>query len=288
MEYNVYPLNNKLYSGAERKKGITVGGEDYIIKFRKKTRFGNRNNHISEYLGCRIIESLGFEVQKVFLGTYNGEEIAAIRDFVGENQQFVAFNDVGESSIDEDREKFKYSYDDITQILYANNKLQDAERTVRQFWKIYISDALLGNFDRHGGNWGFIKENNTYSLAPIFDNGSCLFPNLTDEEEMKRIMNSQDETEKRVYTFPTSQILLNNRKSSYYEVISSLAYVECNEALKSIYKRFDYSEISSIVDNTKFISEIQKEFYKHIIMHRFNLIIKSSYERLMGNEKTSN
>ena len=46
-------------------------------------------------------------------------------------------------------------------------------------------DALLGNFDRHGANWGFIKEDNKYTIAPIFDNGSCLFPNLVDEEEMK-------------------------------------------------------------------------------------------------------
>ena len=33
-------------------------------------------------------------------------------------------------------------------------------------------DALLGNFDRHGANWGFIKEDNKYTIAPIFDNGS--------------------------------------------------------------------------------------------------------------------
>lgn len=133
MEYNIYPRNDKLYSGAERKIGITIDGEDYIIKFRKKTAFGIRNNHISEYLGCKIIESLGLKVQSVYLGTYDGEEIVAIRDFVKANQQFVAFNDVGESSIDEDREQFKYSYDDITKILYANNKLDDPAETIRQF-----------------------------------------------------------------------------------------------------------------------------------------------------------
>lgn len=202
MEYNIYPKNNKLYSGAERKIGITVKGEDYIIKFRKKTAFGIRNNHISEYLGCKIIESFGAEVQEVYMGTYDGEQIVAIKDFVKQNQQFVAFNDVGESSIDEDREKFKYSYDNITQMLYANNKLDDPAETIRQFWDMYIIDALLGNFDRHGGNWGFIKENNLYSLAPNFDNGSCLFPNLTDEDEMQSIINDAKETEKRVYTFP--------------------------------------------------------------------------------------
>ena len=46
---------------------------------------------------------------------------------------------------------------------------------------MYIVDAFLGNFDRHGANWGFLKKNNKYSLAPIFDNGSSLFPQMIDE-----------------------------------------------------------------------------------------------------------
>lgn len=284
MDYSHYPVNNKIYSGAERKIGITIEGRDYIIKFRKRTRFGIRNNHISEYLGCRIIESLGFNVQKAFLGTYKEEPIVAIMDFVEENQQFVAFNDVGESSIETDRDKFVYSYEDITKILYANNKLDDPRKTVGQFWEIYILDALLGNFDRHGGNWGFIKESNVYSLAPIFDNGSCLFPNLTDEDEMTKIINSMEETDRRVYTFPTSQILLDGRKSSYAQVIGSLAYQECNEALQTVCNRFELNKITDIIDQTKFISDIQKAFYKHIITNRYEKILLKSYERLMPNE----
>ena len=285
MEYNIYPRNNKIYSGAERKIGITIHGEDHIIKFRKKTEFGTRNNHISEYLGCKIIESFGLKVQSVYLGTYDGEEVVAIKDFVNKDQQFVAFNDVGESSIEEDRETFQYSYEDITKALLANNKLQDPRVTVRQFWDMYILDALLGNFDRHGGNWGFVKENNVYSLAPIFDNGSCLFPNMTDEDEMQKIIGSREETEKRVYTFPTSQILLQGQKSSYYEVISSLAYPECNAALKRMFRQFKPEKIERIFDNTQFISDIQKEFYKHMTMQRFRLIMEESHERLIENEK---
>lgn len=288
MEYNIYLKNNKNYSGAEKKIGIIVNGEDYIIKFRKKTQFGIRNNHISEYLGCRIIESIGMQVQKTYLGTYNGEEIVAIKDFVNPGEQFVAFNDVGESSIEEDRNMFTYSYDDITKILDVNNKLKNPSKTVQQFWELYIIDALIGNFDRHGGNWGFIKKNNIYSLAPVFDNGSCLFPNLTDEDEMNNIMKNDDEIKKRIYNFPTSQILLNGKKSSYYEVISSLKYSDCNKALKKIYNSFDYDEIVKIINNTKFISEKQKEFYKLIILKRFNMIIMYSYERLMEIEKTCN
>ncbi|MFA7502402.1 MAG: HipA domain-containing protein [Anaerovoracaceae bacterium] len=288
MEYNIYPRSNRIYSGAERKIGITIEGEDYIVKFRRKTEFGTRNNHISEYVGCRIIGSFGMKVQEVYLGTYNGEEVAVIKDFVGKGQQFVAFNDVGESSIDEDRSRFQYSYDDITEILRANNKLNDPTETVRQFWNVYILDALLGNFDRHGGNWGFLKENNIYTIAPVFDNGSCMFPNMTDEDEMRKIMDSEEKTNERVYTFPTSQILLDGKKSSYYDVINSLAYPECNHALKRMYMRFDRNKIENIVENTEFISDVQKKFYKHMLRYRFQLILEESYERLIESEKTCN
>ncbi len=285
MDYTNYPVNMKIYSGAERKIGITVGSEDYIVKFRKKERFGIRNNHLSEYLGCRIIKSLGFNVQEVYLGTYKSEIVVAIKDFVGEGQQFVAFNDVGESSIEENRDEFTYSYEDITKILLANNKLKNPSETVGQFWEIFIIDALLGNFDRHGGNWGFIKENNEYTLAPIFDNGSCLFPRLTDERDMKSIIESPEETKKRIFEFPTSQILLKGKKSSYYDVINSLAYPECNKALKTVYQRYDFDKIKNIIDNTLFFSATQKNFYKHMIEQRYIQIIKKSYERFESNEE---
>ncbi|MCK5732312.1 MAG: HipA domain-containing protein [Tenericutes bacterium] len=279
MDYSIYKTNMKIYSGAEKKIGVTIQGEDYILKFPKNTRFGRRNNHISEYIGCRIFASFNIEVQETYLGTYKEEIIVAIKDFVGANQNFVAFNDVGESSIEEDKDRYTYSYTGITEILLSNNKLENPKETVKMFWLLYVIDALLGNFDRHGGNWGFIKENNIYRLAPVFDNGSCLFPNLTDEDEMQSIINSEEETNKRIYTFPTSQILLNNRKSSYYEVINSLKYEECNEALETVFKNYNQNLINKIIDKTKYISDIQKAFYKHIIKARYTKIIKNSYER---------
>lgn len=281
MEYGLYPRNNKMYSGAERKFGITIENQDYIIKFRKKTQFGKRNNHISEYIGCRIFRSLGMDVQEVYLGTYKHEEVVVIKDFISENQNFVTFNDVGESSIEEDRDKYTYTYQGIMDILYNNNKLKDPINTVEMFWKLYVVDALIGNFDRHGGNWGFIKENNIYTLAPVFDNGSCLYPNMVDEDEMRKVINSEYETNKRIYKFPTSQIRLDNKKSYYFDVISSLKYKECNKALIHVVQHFDIKKIETIITNTKFIGEIQKEFYLHMIKERYNKIHKYSYDRMM-------
>lgn len=93
------------------------------------------------------------------------------------------------------------------------------------FWQMFIADSLLGNFDRHNGNWGFLidEENKTIEFAPIYDCGSCLYPQLTDEK-MKEIINNQDEIDNRVYVFPNSAIKHKDKKINYYQYISSLEY----------------------------------------------------------------
>lgn len=285
VDFSKYKLSGKYYGGTERKIGISIDENDYMIKFQKRTAFGKRNNHISEYIGSHIFELLGLDVQETYLGYYNGEEVVACRDFNSKGTQFVPFNDIGESTLEHDRETYQYDYNDIMQMLRDNSKLTNVNDTISLFWDIYIIDALLGNFDRHGSNWGFLKVKNRYSMAPVFDNGSCLFPNLTDEDEMQSIINSKEETEKRVYTFPTSQIKVNGRKSSYYDVISSLQYPECNDALCRIYERFDMRDINELLEKTIFISEIQKHFYKHMISTRYHAILEQPYEKLRGDNK---
>ena len=52
------------------------------------------------------------------------------------------------------------------------------------FWDMFIADALLGNFDRHNGNWGILVDEakRTAEIAPIYDCGSCLYPQLAPEK----------------------------------------------------------------------------------------------------------
>lgn len=280
IDFSEYELNGKYYGGSERKEGISVDGENYMIKFQKHTAFGKRNNHVSEFIGSHIFEICGFETHKTYLGYRHGEEVVACKDFNVQGKQFVPFNDVGESTLDQDKETYQYDYEDIMEMLRDNSKLTNVKETISMFWRIYIMDALLGNFDRHGANWGFLKEDNKYTIAPIFDNGSCLFPNLVDEAEMEEIMKSEVETDKRIYKFPTSQIKLNGRKSSYFEVINSLQFEECNEALRYVVAKLDMNKAEKLINETPLISETQRLFYKHILTARYDKILLSSFEKL--------
>ncbi len=280
-DFSNFRLSNIRYGGSERKLGILINDEPYMLKFQKVTRFGKRNNHLSEFLGSHIFEILGFDVHETYLGTYKGEAVVACKDFVTNGYEFVPFNDVGESTIETDKEKYQYTYKDIISLLKKNQKITNIDETISIFFEMYIVDALIGNFDRHGANWGFLKKDNKYKLAPIFDNGSCLFPQLLNEDEIKFILNDQKEINERIYRFPTSQIKLGEGKSSYFEVISSLKFEECNKALVKIYSKVDLNKINDLIDTLN-ITKVHKDFYKLMIEERFNKIIKYSYNKLNG------
>lgn len=282
MDYSQYPLSGKMYGGSEKKIGIVINDERYIVKFQKDSLTGLRFNHVSEYLGSHIFALLGFKAQETYMGTYNNRHVVVMKDFLTDGAQFVPFNEVGESSLDVDKEKVQYTYTDIMKMLRANRKLTDVDKTIDVFWDMYIVDAFIGNFDRHGMNWGFIKENNRYSLAPVFDNGSALFPQMNDEEEMLRIIDDRAEIDKRVYEFPTSQIKLRGKKTSYYKVISSLQFKECNTALARIYSLINMDEIYKLIDDLDCITRTHKQFYKVMLQNGYEKILKNSYEKLEG------
>ena len=279
-DYSNCPLSRRFYGVAEKKLGVLIDGSPYMLKFQKKTAFGFRYNTISEYLGSHIYKLLGFYSQETFLGTYQGENVVACKDFTEGGFQFVPFNDVGESTIEEDKDKYQYSYEDIVSLLMSNKKLTNVEETVASFFEVFIVDALIGNFDRHGGNWGFLKKDNRYRMAPVFDNGSCLFPNMTDEDEMRLIIGDESLIDMRVYKFPTSQIKLDGQKSSYFEVISSLRFERMNEALLKIYPRINLGEINSLIDEVEILTDMHKQFYKTILRNRYEKILKHSYLKL--------
>jgi hipA-like C-terminal domain len=280
IDYSKYSDGDRFYSGAERKKSILVSGSPYLIKFQKNSREGLQFNHVSEYLGSHIFSMLGIETQETDLGIYHGENVVAIRDFLGEDEVFVPFNGLGDSSLEQDKEKYQYSYDDIIAMLKENIKLTDVEQTIDLFWDMFIIDALIANFDRHGSNWGFIKKDNKYRLSPIFDNGSSLFPQLNTDEKIDQVLNNQEEINMRIYKFPTSQVKYKEKKSSYYEIISSLEFEECNNALVRITERADLNKINQLIDLVEGISDKRKRFYKIIIKQRFEKILLESYQKL--------
>ena len=276
-DYSAFQESGRYLSGAERKKEIIIGGSRFIVKFQKNSEIGLTFNHVSEYLGSHIFQSAGIPVQETALGTFGQQNVVVMKNFLSDDEVLVPFNDVGESSLERDKELYHYSYEDIISMLEENRKSTAVQETVERFWDMFIIDALIGNFDRHGGNWGFIKKDDRYRIAPVYDNGSSLFPKLNSDTKLADVLNSEEELNRRIYTFPTSHIKHHNRKSSYYEIIHSRQYPQCNEALRRMMNRISLDRINSIIDAIPAISELRSQFYKRILKLRYEKILEASY-----------
>lgn len=281
-DYSNYKIDEGIfYSGAELKNQITINGNRYIMKYQKNSEIGLTYSHVSEFLGSHVFELLGIPVQETILGTYKGKNVVLLKNFCDEGEVLVHFNGVGESSLEEDKEMYQYSYEDIQRMLLDNKKSTNVQETVDRFWDMFIIDALNGNFDRHGGNWGFIKKDDKYRIAPVYDNGSSMYPKINTDERIKKVIDSQEEIDKRIYKYPTSHVKLNGDKSSYYEVINSLMFEECNKALVRIFPRIDFVKIDKLIDSIDNITDRRRDFYKRMYRERCEKILKNAYENLM-------
>ncbi len=281
-DYSHYPVNTDVFlAGAEQKCEILVDGFRYIMKYQKNSEVGLTFNHVSEFLGSHVFALLGIPVQETFLGTYQGKNVVLMKHFCLPGERLVPFNDVGESTLEQDKELYQYSYEAIEQMLRDNTKNTDVTETVHRFWDMFIVDALNGNFDRHGGNWGFIRKRDCYRIAPVYDNGSCMYPKLNTDTALLRVLESPEEIQRRIYTFPTSHIKIDGKKSSYYDIIYSLRFKECNDALTRIVPRINLNKINILIDSIEGISDTRRRFYKTMYEQRYTQILLASYEKLM-------
>ena len=272
----------RIYRGANGKKiGIKYDDSIYMLKFPalgKSDDISYSNSSISEYISCQIFNSVGIKAQETILGIFrknDKQEIAcACKDFTIGNNELIEFAQV-KNGVLLDSPSNGYGVE-LSEVLKAidEQKLMPEEDVREFFWNMFIMDAFLGNFDRHNGNWGFTINRLTSEIkfAPIFDCGSCLYPQLTDEL-MHEYLNNEDEINKRVYVFPNSALKIKEKKINYYDFISSKENEDCNKALLDIRSRIDLQEVNRIIDETPGISEVRKEFYKLILKKRYEIIL---------------
>ena len=282
----------KGYGGANGNKiNILYNSESYMLKFpptpSKSKMMSYTNGCISEYLACHIFASLGFVTQETILGKYTdkkGKEkiVVACKDFTADGKHLMEFAQLKNTCVDSEQNGYGTELSSILQAI-DEQALIEPQLLKEFFWQMFIADALLGNFDRHNGNWGILVDepNQSAKIAPIYDCGSCLFPQL-DHKKMTDVINDEKEINQRVYVFPTSAIVEDGKKIAYYDCISSLKSEDCNKALLEITKRINLDKINCIIDETEAISDLQKDFYKIMIAERKSKILDYSLTKLLN------
>mgnify|MGYP004529562057 FL=1 len=271
------------FSGSEKKKTLIFEDKIYLVKFPdpildKNKNISYINNSLSEYVGSNIFRLVGFETQETLLGKYkfNGVEktVCACLDFTDDENELYEFENIALSANPD--KKIGTELEDILEIL-RNSKLFDYNSIQEKFWDMFIIDSIIGNTDRHNGNWGFLvnKKTKKIEFSPIYDCGSCLNPMLEDSDiEKMRV-----EDFKNIVLNCYSCLKDNNKKINYMTFIKSRKNNGCNEALKRMFNKIDIEKIDSFINNISCISDVRKDFYKKIISMRYD-ILKKVYNEL--------
>lgn len=273
------------YGGSEKKKKIIYNNQEYLLKFPDPVREENMvlsyiNNVYSEYLGCKIFESIGIPVQEVILGRYIEKDgknkiVVACKDFTTQNKQLLLFKAIsnGETTIDR---HIRRDIEDVYHII-EELPISNKQEIIESFWNIFVVDTLIGNPDRHLENWGLLKDNNEYHMSPVYDCGSSLNP-LLSEEKLKIIQESNQEFMNNAFNIHPVYKLHGKSltyKEFYQENINDLKI-----SLKNIFPKIDLEKINSIIDSVNEISDLRKDYLKKSIEYRYKNILLSAYKKL--------
>ena len=264
------------YKGSEKKKTLIYNNKKYLVKFPDPIREKNKNisyinNAFSEYIGSNVFKIVGFKTQNTVLGKYdyNGKEkiVCTCEDFTDSENVLYELENLA-LSVNPDK-KIETELNDIMEVI-EESKMIDSKITRQKFWDMFVIDSLIGNTDRHNGNWGFLLNKTTRKaeFSPIYDCGSCLDPMLEEQE-----IEGFNEVElKNLVVNCYSCIKEDGKKINYMSFIKQKKNEECNNAIKRLFANINIDEIKKFINNIECMSDVRKEFYKDIIGQRYEII----------------
>lgn len=278
------------YGGSEAKKTILYNDKIYMLKFPDPVR-GSKikelnyiNNQFSEDIGCKIFQSIGIRTQNTFLAKYtekSGREkiVVACEDFcLPNNATLKEFKNLA-LAVTDSNQISTVSFEFINDVLNKSDVIANKEAFKNQFWNMFVVDALIGNRDRHLGNFGLLVSDESSSFSPIYDCGSALSPLMSDNDMIK-IINNEGEFSSQEYNI--ASVFKYKGKRVFYHEIFKNPPKELADAICRVMPKIDINKISTIIHNTEGISDIRKEYLLKSIAVRYNKILKSAYKKLQN------
>lgn len=282
------------YSGTDRKEGvISPDGKRYMLKYAESHNRVNDldtsyiNNVVSEYVSSHIIDALGFDTHNTMLAIRNGELVVACENFVSANEKLIEFGVLMRKHYDSGEVGRVPDLSQVYNILKNDVMCQSHTKLFLQsYFETMVLDALTGNFDRHMGNWGYIvNEKQQVFVSPIYDNGSTLFPALS-EHAMSGLTHA-DYLE-RTILFPKIALTVNehdtNRQHRVKVAYSDMFFSGYDENLNQCILRVvpiirdNFTDAMQWLDKDKFLSDTRKSFYKTILEYRMKYLLEKAYD----------
>ncbi|MGN0928091.1 MAG: hypothetical protein ACI4M7_03080 [Succinivibrio sp.] len=281
----------KSFDGANGLKyGLIINDTSYMLKTLdpSKQPLGNDFFPYAEYLSCNILSSLGLNCQETLLGEFklpfdNHENVLAVacKNFRPNREEFTPFYNLRNSRFYGSSSSNSRSCE-LSEILSTIDTQHYIDPTELKnfFWKQFIGDALIGNFDRHNGNWGLLTDsNNQVSICPIFDCSSSMFCRIQDRY-LFDFDNRQSLLESCCYDSCKSAIEYNGKKINYFDFISQNIDPDCTKSLFVLIDKIDLNKINQIIENAPIKHDCYKQFCLELISARKKYVIDHAYNQI--------
>lgn len=290
------PMN---YAGSEMKKGVVYydamldekgnpkGWGNYMMKFpdpirKKSIELSYMNNQFSEHIGCEIFKSCGIEVQETLLRRYEKENIDKVvvlcKDFTKENMPLIEMSSLVNADISSGYKK-DLSIESVMQVIDNNVHIVDTDAVKEHFWDVFVIDALIGNTDRHYGNWGFLKKDGVdLELAPIYDCGSSLGALVSDDMKVALLENKEEFKNKE---YNVTSALRNDGTKIFYHAIFANPPEELQRAITRMVPRINLEAIDNLINTTDYMTLVHRDYLKKSLSLRYEKILLPSYNKVI-------
>lgn len=328
-DFDKFNLGTYAYDGCEPKTCIGDGRYLYIVKEPRpmktnipKSRIDQQAdfyyNCISEYLGSHIFDLCGIDTQETYLGYYTCKDgikrlCVACKDFTTDEKYLTKngativklcpmsnykhdFNRNGnEENTMIGRDDGDTFLDELENIWHKSKYLNKLEKNIiTEYYDRFVVDALIGNPDRHNGNWGFLTPSSdtrdlqeVFGVSPVYDCGAS-FVSQANTNWIETLLQDKTLLEKRLTVFPKTQVsrhLGEKDGIEYGTYFNSLENEYLNKAILRMSPIIEEAlpEINKVIDDMEesgVIEPIRAKFYKTFIDGRFKNIIQKPYLEL--------
>lgn len=176
--------------GTRAKKIVRVreSGRKAIFKFDNGKKF-RKGEDCSEKLASEFAKILRYPVVDVDLAVSVTGEVGLLSYFFVDKAKGELHEDAEfYLAIDKTNEKDRYT------IRNMKNEIgvRFPEVNFEDFLRIMFFDALVGERDRHVGNWGIMTKDGRHSISPMYDTANCLLTQFQDTKYRKKKLSSEN------------------------------------------------------------------------------------------------
>lgn len=274
------------FLGSEKKTTVLYRGTVYMLKFpdpirESKNSLSYMNNQFSEYMGCKVFESCGFDVQQTMLGYYTDKKgqkkiVVGCEDFTQSGAILHEFSKLDNAVIEVDA-KSNLSIESVHQIIEQNHLIMDKESIKQRFWDMFVVDTLIGNGDRHFDNFGLLSQGEEIRFAPVYDCGSSLGALLSDER-MAELLHDPVLLKNQEYNVK-SCFYFREKRVFYHEIFRNPPQ-ELQDALRRMIPKIDTKQIALLIKGTEGISHVRREYLITSVEMRFREILVPAHKRI--------